>query len=162
LYARSTAGGENVLRVVEAIREQKKSAIVVVDDCPLQLHKQLAEIVQHTASQLSLLTIDYDSEGGSDEDVTLKVDRAEDGVIIGIIRQIAPLIEDTDANRLARFAQGFPQVGVLIARAWPFSVRDISSLTDKVLVERWCLGAEPRTNSCCVWHGPSPSMILFA
>lgn len=139
LYTHSGFGAERILGVVQAIRESGKSAIIVVDDCPLDLHKQLAATVEHMDSQLSLLTIDYDPKGVSAEHATLEIERAEDHVIVDIIRQVAP-IDDADAKRLARFAQGFPQIAVLIAKAWPFDTRDISSLTDAVLVEKMVFG----------------------
>jgi|SRR5271165_2514801 len=139
LYTHSGFGSEHILGVVQAIREYGKSAIIVVDDCPLDLHKQLAAIAEHLESQLSLVTIDYDPTHVSAEHATLGIERAEDHVIVDIIRQVAP-IDDTDAKRLARFAQGFPQIAVLIAKAWPFDTRDISSLTDAVLVEKMVFG----------------------
>jgi hypothetical protein len=139
LYTHSGFGAEQILGVVQAIREYGKSAIIVVDDCPLELHKQLAAVVEHVGSQLSLLTIDYDPKGVSAEHATLAIERAEDQVVIDIIRQVAP-IHETDANRLARFAQGFPQIAVLIAKAWPFDTHDISSLTDAALVEKMVFG----------------------
>jgi signal transduction histidine kinase len=123
----------------QGIREHGKSAIIVVDDCTLELHKRLAATVEHMESQLSLLTIDYDPEGVSMECSTLEIERAEDHVIVDIIRQVAP-IDDADANRLARFAQGFPQIAVLVAKAWPFDTHDISSLTDAILVEKMLFG----------------------
>jgi hypothetical protein len=151
LYTHSGFGGENILSVVQAIREHRKSAIIVVDDCSLELHKQLAAIVEHVESQLSLLTIDYDPEGVSAEYATLEIERAQDHVIIDIIRQVAT-IDDADANRLVRFAQGFPQIAVLIAKAWPFDTHDISSLTDAGLVEKMVFGR----------RAPDPELLRVA
>jgi hypothetical protein len=139
LYTHSGFGAEYILGVVQAIREYGKSAIIVVDDCPLDLHKQLAAIVEHMESHLSLLTIDYDPKGVSAEHATLAIERAEDCVIIDIIRQVAPT-GDADADRLVRFAQGFPQIAVLIAKAWPFDTHDISSLADVALIEKMVFG----------------------
>ena len=139
LYTHGGFGAEHILGIVQGIREHGKSAIIVVDDCPLELHTRLAATVEHMESQLSLLTIDYDPEGVSMECSTLEIEPAEDHVIVDIIRQVAP-IDDTDASRLARFAQGFPQIAVLVAKAWPFDTHDISSLTDAVLVEKMLFG----------------------
>jgi hypothetical protein len=47
----------------KAFESNGKSAIIVVDDCTLELHKRLAATVEHMESQLSLLTIDYEVVG---------------------------------------------------------------------------------------------------
>ena len=52
LYTHGGFGTERILGVVQAIREFGKSAIIVVDDCPTDMHKTLATIVEHANSQL--------------------------------------------------------------------------------------------------------------
>src|SRR5208282_3586510 len=60
LYTHGGFGSERILTVVQAIREFGKTAIIVVDDCPTDMHQALAAIVGHADSKVSLLTIDYD------------------------------------------------------------------------------------------------------
>lgn len=144
LYTHGGFGAEQILRLVHAIREHGKSAIIVVDDCPLELHKQLADVVEHSESRLSLLTIDYDLARVSAGQAMVEIDRADDQVIIEIIRQAAPHLKDADADRLVQFAQGYPQIAVLVANAWPFDGHDISSLADAMLVERMVFGRGSR------------------
>ena len=133
---------------MQAIREFGKSAIIVVDDCPTDMHKTLAAIVEHVNSEFSLLTIDYDPAPPSPEYTSISIPRAADKVVIDIIRQVAHGVSDADANRLAHFARGFPQIAVLIAKAWPFDTYDISSITDDDLIKRMVFGAMRLTKSC--------------
>ena len=142
LYTHGGFGAERILGVVQAIREFGKSAIIVVDDCPTDMHKTLATIVEHANSQLRLLTIDYDPAPPSPEYASITIPRAADKVVIDIIRQVAHSVSDSDANRLAQFAQGFPQIAVLIARAWPFDTYDISSLTGDDLIKKMVFGRD--------------------
>jgi len=140
LYTHGGFGSERILTVVQAIREFGKTAIIVVDDCPTDMHQALAAIVGHADSKVSLLTIDYDVAAPSPEYASITIPKAADKVITDIIRQVAHGVTDADANRLALFAQGFPQIAVLIAKAWPFDTYDISSLTDKDLIEKMVFG----------------------
>ena len=140
VYTHGGFGAERILGVVQAIREFGKSAIIVVDDCPTDMHKTLAAIVEHVNSKLSLLTIDYDPAPPSPEYTSITIPRAADKVVIDIIRQVAQGVSDADANRLAQFAQGFPQISVLIAKAWPFDTYDISSITDDDLIKKMVFG----------------------
>jgi hypothetical protein len=140
LYTQSSYGGERILRVVQAIREFGKSGIIVVDDCPADMHKSLAAIVEHAESKLSLVTIDYEPAPSSPEYTSITVSRAADKVVTDIIRQVGHGVSDADANRLAQFAQGFPQIAVLIAKAWPFNTYNVSSLTEKDLIEKMVFG----------------------
>ena len=78
---------------------------------------------------LRLLTIDYDPAPPSPEYASITIPRAADKVVIDIIRQVAHSVSDSDANRLAQFAQGFPQIAVLIARAWPFDTSPLNVLS---------------------------------
>jgi len=140
LYTHGGFGAERILTVAQAIREFRKSAIVVVDDCPMDLHKALAAIVENRDSKLSLLTIDYDPAAPAPEYKSITIPRAADKVVIDIIRQVAHGVGDGDVSRLAEFAQGFPQIAVLIARAWPFDTYDISTLTDDELIKKMVFG----------------------
>jgi hypothetical protein len=142
LYTNSAFGTERILAVVQAIREFGKSAIIVVDDCPPDMHRALAAIVERADSKLSLLTIDYDPAAPSTDYASITIPQAADKVITDIVRQVAHGVGDADANRLAQFAQGFPQIAVLIAKAWPFDTYNISSLTDKDLIEKMVFGRD--------------------
>ena len=104
------------------------------------MHQALAAIVGHADSKVSLLTIDYDVAAPSPEYASITIPRAADKVVAEIIRQVAHGVTDADVNRLVQFAQGFPQIAVLIAKAWPFDTYDISSLTDKDLIEKMVFG----------------------
>ena len=60
------------------------------------------------------------------------------------------LKERDQLDRLVRLAQGFPQIAVLIAKAWPFDTQDISSLADNDLIEKMIFGAAGQKKTFCV------------
>lgn len=94
----------------------KLEAILVVDNCEFRLHENLAREVCRTESKISLLTLDYNFES---------VTRATKCFTLKPMEQdeIKQLLSPTygnqlkDLDRIATFAQGFPQMAVLLAEA---------------------------------------------
>ena len=94
--------------------------ILVVDNCPRNVHDRLLEVVQHRDSKLSLITIDYEPEliGGSFPIIELRPEYVAD-VIPRILRRLpeAMGLNDHDLERIAKYCQGFPQLAVLLAKS---------------------------------------------
>lgn len=100
------------------IRSQKKSGILVVDNCDISLHDKLQREILHNDSQLSLLTINFNPEEKYDECIKFEVKPSTDKTVIsGIISTAYPGLSPRDIDRITEFAQGFPQMAVLIAKA---------------------------------------------
>ncbi len=118
-------------------------AVLVVDRCSEETHQVLVGMVKRSASRISLFTID-DVAGptaslGSD---TIVIEPASDDVLDGIIKHVASKLRDDDRRRLVRFAKGFPQMAILLARAWGSGAPLASATTDNLL-DRILLGRNP-------------------
>lgn len=110
-------------------------AIVIVDNCDFKLHKSLEREVYREGSQLSLLTLDYNLETVSSDTRTYHLQPMATEEIKLLIN---PLYKDqiSDLDRIAVFAQGFPQMAVLIAEARLNDDPKVGELTDDDLVDR--------------------------
>lgn len=144
LYAVETeAGPLTVKNLVQNLVDSGFRAIVVIDRCPPESHRDLVGMVQRSGSRVSLVTIDHEIPPSSRRDgETLLVELASESVVEGMIRQIAPDLHIEDHRRLVKFAHGFPQMAILLGQAW-LKDSSIASATDDELFDRIVLGRKP-------------------
>lgn len=91
-------------------------AILVVDNCEYRLHESLVREVRREGSQISLLSLDYNFDTVSSPTLLFKLEQMTDNEIFQLLN---PIYKDLlpDLERVANFAQGFPQMAVLLAEA---------------------------------------------
>ena len=138
LYINYADTSEAVVNFVTQLADGDYSAIVVVDDCPPDIHDRLVEIVAN--SQLSLVTLFYQSEPLRQDTSLLTLSPNE---MTGVVEQIVradPYLGSRDESSIkavADFAQGFPQIAKLITefRRAPTleELRDREPLVQKLL-----------------------------
>lgn len=127
-------------------RDQRLEGILVVDNCELELHQRLKREIEHPDSRLSLLTLDYNPES-NDDIYIIKLKRASDDVIKGIIRQSYPGLTDPDISRIVKFAEGFPKIAVMLAEARLNEVQDIGNLSNDILRDKLLWGRRPENET---------------
>ena len=113
--------------------------MLVVDNCDLRLHQQLQTHVRHPQSQLSLLTVDYNPETVPDIP-TIRLTPSSDDLLKEILRQVYAHLPDAELGRIARYAQGFPQMAVLLAKARLNEDPEMGNLRDELLLEKLLWG----------------------
>ena len=133
----------NVLPFVNQCVMSERQGTLIIDNCDLRLHKALKREIENQDSRLSLLTLDYSPEPDSDTR-TIRLYPLEDDLIKQMLeskyRHKIP-----DLSRVVLFAQGFPLMAVLIAKARLGNKTDIGNLTDEELVSRMlALGSDRR------------------
>lgn len=133
--------------IVSHIKEISNSgieAIFIIDDCEIEFHDKLAEIVTKTGSQTKLLTIDYDGSGGKfGITKTLKVTpETQAGIVKVMLNQskYSDAFSDSDLRRAEKFAQGYPEIARLILEAWNAGEGIGDSLSDDTLIKRLLFG----------------------
>ncbi|WP_298788899.1 hypothetical protein [uncultured Marinococcus sp.] len=117
-------------------RAQRLKGTVIVDNCNPETHKALKEEIEHSDSQLNLLTLDFNPERYSSDHPYIELKPVSDEVIEGIISQSYPGIVSEDIERIIHFAQGFPKIAVLLAKARLNMEDDIGSLRDDALIHK--------------------------
>jgi hypothetical protein len=116
--------------------------IVVIDNCDFPLHEKLRQEVQRTDGRLSLLTLDYNFECTSQTNI-IKLEQLSDEYIKQILEPVyAEKIPDLD--RIVAFAQGFPQMAVLLADARLDREPEMGSLTNDALMLKLLWGGRER------------------
>ena len=114
-------------------------AVIVVDNCEYQQHRSLAKEVRRESSQISLLTLDYNFESVGQSTNVFKLCAMTNLEIINLLK---PTYEGRlpDLDRVASFAQGFPQMAVLLAEARLSDDPRIGELTEDDLAHKLLWG----------------------
>ena len=134
LYIDVANGFTNLSTIVLRWAVAGYRGILVVDNCDHSMHMQLKHQIEHTESNLSLLTLDYNPE--KDEDTpTIKLERLDDE---HIKQMLEPDYGDSISglSRIISMAQGFPQIAVLLIQARLNKSNDMSSLTNDYLLQK--------------------------
>ena len=142
LYAdQSEVGQTAICGAVQGLADTGASALVVVDDCPLETHQRLVKMVKAPISGLLLVTIDnLDEYSASAYDRSVvHVDQAPPQVTESIIDRELPSLHSEDRRRLLLFSRGFPSIAVRVANAWA-KKRPIPYSTDKFFAEAFVTG----------------------
>jgi len=115
--------------------------ILVVDNCDYTLHEKLVKEVRRSDSKVTLLTMDYNLERVSGETNIYHLEPMTDDEILKLI---SPAYADkvVDLERVAKFAQGFPQIAVMLANARVAEDPEIGQLTDDDIAHKLLWGRD--------------------
>lgn len=92
-------------------------AIVVVDNCNPTTHQALTQTVLTYATQLSLITVEYDMTDDEPEEThVFELTAASENVLAGILKRLAPHVAQVDRTRIAEFAGGNARIAMALAR----------------------------------------------
>lgn len=110
-------------------------AIIIVDNCEYRLHERLVREVRRESSQVSLLTLDYNLDSVSSSTVCFRLEPMSDKELLQLLN---PIYKDRlpDLERIVSFAQGFPQMAVLLAEARLIEDPRIGELTEDELANK--------------------------
>lgn len=95
---------------------ERRRAILVIDNCPPDLHQKLSEIVRVSDSTLSVITVEYDIREDQPEgtDVfTLEVSSTE--LIEKLVARRFPQLSQVDCRTIAEFSGGNARIAIAVA-----------------------------------------------
>jgi hypothetical protein len=96
----------------------KQSAILIVDNCPSDLHKRLAQQCQSASGSgnVSLLSIEYDiREDLPDETDVIELKAASADLIESLLASRYPDLSEIDRQRIAEFSGGNARIALALA-----------------------------------------------
>lgn len=113
----------------------KLRAILVVDNCEFRLHERLVKEIRRADSEISLLSLDYNLDSISPPTTCFKLEQMTDDELLQLLN---PIYNDRlpDLDRIVKFAQGFPQMAVLLAEARLADDPNIGELTEDGLASK--------------------------
>jgi hypothetical protein len=125
------------LQLLSAIPEWRRLGVggdVVVDDCDLTLHQQIAGAI--AGSSMSAITIFYRYESPTSPKVGDALRPTTPNVIEQIVSGLGGLIGAANFRRIVEYAEGWPLMAVLVHSALRNEHVMIADLTDDQLTER--------------------------
>ena len=117
--------------------------ILVVDNCDYRLHERLVNEVTRRDSKISLLTLDYNFDNNFRVTKIFTLEALEDNELLQLLKPVY-LNRLPDLDRITSFAQGFPQMAVLLAEARLNEDPKVGMLTEDELANKllWRRGEE--------------------
>jgi len=127
-------------------------AILVVDNCPSDLHRRLSQACRSAGSTVSIITIEYDIRDDLPEGTEVfRLDTSSPELIEKLVRRRFKEVSPTDAATIAKFSDGNARVAIALA-ATVEKNESIGGLRDEELVERLIFQRHP----------PDPSLLAAA
>lgn len=127
-------------------------AIIVVDNCPPELHRQLSEVARAKGSIISVITIEYDIREDQPEGTDVFVlDTSSLDVVEKLVARRYPDLSQIDAHTIAEFSGGNARVALALASRIE-KTETVAGLTEEELFKRLF---QQR-------HDPDPSLLSIA
>ena len=111
-------------------------AVVVVDNCPADLHKRVSELCRSQGSTVNVLTVEYDIQDGVPEGTDVyELRPSSNGVIESLLKARFPDLSLVDLPRIVEFSEGNARIAIALA-ATVHSNGTLAGLNDRDLFER--------------------------
>ncbi|KQT23518.1 MULTISPECIES: hypothetical protein [unclassified Bradyrhizobium] len=115
---------------------QRTRAILVVDNCPFDTHRQLAEVARIAGSTISVITIEYDFRDDQPEGTDVfSLETSSLPLIEKLVRARFRDISQIDARTIAEFSDGNARIALALAGTLK-KTETISGLTNTELFTR--------------------------
>ncbi len=110
--------------------------VIVVDNCPPDLHRRLTEIASSAESQASILTIEYDIREDQPEGTEVfEMEPASVAMTEALVRRRFPAISQVEAGTIAEFSGGNARIAIALAVTVQRG-ESLSGLADEELFRR--------------------------
>lgn len=111
-------------------------AILIVDNCPPDLHRRLSELCSAPSSTLSVLTVEYDVRDDHQEGThVVTLDTSSPELIEKLVRRRYPHLSQVDARTISEASGGNARIAVALASTVERS-ESIAGLSDDELFQR--------------------------
>lgn len=115
---------------------QKRRQVLVIDNCPPDLHRRLSEVCGNAESKVSLLTIEYDVREDQPEGTDIfELQPSSDDLIEKLLLRRVSGLSRVNAASVGKFASGNARVALALANTIE-SGESVASLKDTDLFER--------------------------
>lgn len=141
VYIDAAYNENEILSLIINARRNEISGTIIIDNCSIELHKKLVREVEHADSKFNILTIDYNLEKITSNYPIIEIKQVSKEIIKKIIKQSYDISEE-EINRITEFAQGFPQMAVLISEARLNGEKTIGTLNDSELANKLLWGRD--------------------
>jgi hypothetical protein len=115
--------------IVREIADTGSRALLVVDDCPDQVHTKLIETVHRDGSNCHLITIGVETKAqGIRRNLIVELNAASNELIGHIAEATNKKVSEKNASLILDLSQGFPRMAVFASRALEGGDEELSSV----------------------------------
>ncbi|MEA2893499.1 MAG: hypothetical protein QOI05_4292 [Bradyrhizobium sp.] len=115
---------------------ERKRAILIVDNCPPQLHRQLSEIARLAGTGLSVLTVEYDIREDQPEGTDVfALEPSSAALIEKLVAKRFPALSKVDIGTISEFSGGNARIAIALAGTVG-ATETVAGLSDAELFER--------------------------
>lgn len=126
----------SVGQMIEQLMQSGRTATVVVDNCPSDLHSNLLNRIVGSKAEINLITVEYDIR--DDQPLTTEVVHIEahgPGIAEALTLRRYPSVGHVNARRIAEFSNGNPRIALALADRVELG-ESLGLLTDTNLFDR--------------------------
>ena len=118
---------------ISNIRNSDYSPVLIIDNCPSSLQNDLnTEVIN---SKIVLVTLNHDPEEGDESCIKLSPEHFKE-IIPKIIKDLFPFLTDQDVKKIEDFAQGFPNIAVLLSEQLSQNSATLGRLNKEDLIDK--------------------------
>ena len=122
--------------VATYLKQRCARSIVIVDNCPAALHRQLTQLCSLPGSTVSVVTVEYDIRDDMPEATDVfRLQDASDDVVTKLVAVRCPWLSQVDAQTIGVFSGGNARVGLALAQT-VLHGESLSGLSDDDLFSR--------------------------
>lgn len=126
----------SAINLLDRLIAEGRVAILVLDNCPAELHGQLAKKVASNSNSIRLITIEYDIRDDTPERTNVvRIAAIQPVAVATLLIRRFPHIEEANAQRVARFAEGNARLALALAERLDEG-ESIAALSDETLFNR--------------------------
>ncbi|HPG32207.1 MAG TPA: hypothetical protein PLM34_00030 [Lentimicrobium sp.] len=132
--------GIDVQHLLNNFEKGNEDLIVIIDNCPILLHRQILPFCKNTVNNISLITINSTPEEMEQDQITgveyivIKKDELK-SIVDEIIETDFQMLDPESKEKIKDFSQGIPMMAVLLGESVRNGERFIGKLTDKYLLD---------------------------
>jgi len=144
IYLSASVGESTAADFVAGVCRSGLQAVLVIDECALRLHDELAKETASEDSQIAPITIWHEPEKPTEDTRLIALEpRICGGVIRTFLGNVCPGLSEADIDKIANLASGFPKIAAILAERHLRKVDSLANLDDKRLAQRLLWGDEP-------------------
>src|SRR5208282_330375 len=114
----------------------RERAIVVIDNCPPDLHRRVSELCRSSGSTVSVITVEYDVREDQPEGTEVfRLEPASIELIEKLVQHRFPALSTVDSRTIAEFSGGNARIAIALASTIDNN-ESIAGLSDEELFQR--------------------------
>lgn len=132
----NNAPNPDPISMAEKLVASQTHFILMIDNCPPNLHRRLCEVCLKFNSKVSLITVEYDVKDDESEETEVYIlEPSSQELIEKVILNRFNQLNEVTARRIAEFSGGNARVAIALSRTVERK-EDLSSLKDNELFDR--------------------------